>query len=282
MPSNKNSNESPSLPAKDKPVPAGLRPVAVHLSAASHSGRGPVITCRPDSPRGELRPGQTGHTRPARRSGRRPNTTRWQVDLSRDMDGGRRRPWHRRAQPSRGRGQTPEQVQAVTARLVAEGARPGGARVKYLLPRGAVDIWISARGDRASVGVSGSAWMADAVLALLSEADSDGLGPRFRCCRSRDVAPSLRLFRAKTPLWPPASKTTEPRSARMRELLRLRDRAVGRSLVRLVSQHGVLRSRRTIHSCIVMIPSLRFFGSTKLPNQETRNVVPDSSARHES
>ena len=38
------------LPAKDKPVPAGLHPVAVHVNAASHSGRRPVITYRPDSP----------------------------------------------------------------------------------------------------------------------------------------------------------------------------------------------------------------------------------------
>ena len=48
------------LPAKDKPVPAALHPVAVHFHAASHPGRGPVITCRPDSPRGncsQARPG---------------------------------------------------------------------------------------------------------------------------------------------------------------------------------------------------------------------------------
>ena len=48
------------LPAKDKPVPAALRPVAVHVYAASHSGRGPVITCPPGSPRGnccQARPG---------------------------------------------------------------------------------------------------------------------------------------------------------------------------------------------------------------------------------
>ena len=54
------------LPAKDKPVPAALRPVAVHVFAASHSGRGPVITFRPDSPRGsccQARPGP--HVRPA-------------------------------------------------------------------------------------------------------------------------------------------------------------------------------------------------------------------------
>ena len=72
------------LPAKDKPVPAGLHPVAVHVNAASPAGRRPVITRRPDSPRGKPLPGQTRSARP---SGRRPVT-----DNGASRPGRRRRP----------------------------------------------------------------------------------------------------------------------------------------------------------------------------------------------